>query len=67
MEELIKKIQPYIEDAEKSEAELSDKFEQINILAQEAISMSNDHVKTHDNIKHQLDTAMFCGGSKKRY
>ena len=58
VEELIIKIQPYIEDAEKSEEVLSDKFERINVLAQEAIQMSNSHVKTHDNIKYQLETAI---------
>lgn len=59
---MITNIQPYIEDAEKSEEVLSDKFDEINVLAQEAIQMSDSHIATHDNIKFQLETAIFEGG-----
>ena len=58
VDELLIEIQPYVEDAQKSEEVLKDRFQQINVLAQEAMEMSAEHVKTHDDIKKKLNSAM---------
>lgn len=58
VDELLIEIQPYVEDAQKSEEVLKDRFQQINVLAQEAMEMSAEHVKTHDDIKKKLNSAI---------